>query len=182
MGAPSELERPASRLARLRWQFLAGAAGACLTLAIWVLMSRGEQATIPLTRQELEAAAARWAERAPDAYDLTVVVSTRRRETYHVVVRKSEVRSVERDGRPLTSRRVWDTWTVPGMLRTLEMDLASVERVASGDAEPNTPQLDLRITFDPEFGYPRLYQRTEKRKFGSNVDATWEVKLVTPRQ
>ncbi|GIW95105.1 MAG: hypothetical protein KatS3mg110_3146 [Pirellulaceae bacterium] len=78
-----------------------------------------------------------------------------------------------RNGQPLPQRRVWHTWTVPGMFETLERDLEQMER--SRRNEPGSISLVVYVAFDPTYGYPARYLRSEASAAGANPDVTWEV-------
>ena len=67
------------------------------------------------------------------------------------------------------------------MFGTIAADVTNVEKVQQGQADRNTPQVDLRGTFDRRYGFPLQYQRIEKRKFSSNYEVTWEVTLTAPQ-
>jgi hypothetical protein len=131
---------------------------------------------LPLVTEEMLAdAQATWQRTAPDSYDVEVAVIGRETATYRVEVRDGEIQTASRDGQPLRQQRTWGTWTVPGMFETIARDVAAVEQARSGKLESGTPQLVLRGQFDPQWGFPRRYQRTELHKFGANQEVLWEV-------
>jgi hypothetical protein len=91
---------------------------------------------------------------------------------YRVLVRGGQAENAWRNGRPLTSRRTFSTWSVPGMFGTISRDIEAVERVARGQADRFTPHLRLRAEFDKRYAYPQRYRRIEE---GSNIEVAWEV-------
>jgi hypothetical protein len=145
-------------------------AGALVTMAIlrWQLADP----TPSLTEESFRAARQRWDERAPDNYDVEVKVEGRQPATYRVQVRGGRSIAAFRNGQPLTQQRTFGTWSVPGMFGTIRRDLAQIEKRRSGQADRTTPQLTLRASFDPQWGYPRRYLRMEA---GSTQDVSWDV-------
>jgi hypothetical protein len=91
---------------------------------------------------------------------------------YHVSVRQGEVTSATENGTPLTQRRTLGSWSVPGMFRTIAIDLQhAIEPMQVGPNEVNevTPQ----GIFDAHYGYPVRYRRIQ---WGSDVpEASWIV-------
>jgi hypothetical protein len=106
-----------------------------------------------------------------------VAVAGRQAARYYVEVRAGEVRVATRDGQPLRQERTRGTWSVPGMFGTIQTDIANLEKQQAGTADPTTPQLLLRGVFDPQLGYPVRYLRTELRKWGNNLEVSWEANL-----
>ena len=92
--------------------------------------------------------------------------------TYYVEVRGGDARLALRNGKPLTQRRTFSTWSVPGMFATMSRDVDALERRAAGQADASTPDLNLRATFGPRYGYPARYRRLQYR---SSVEVEWEV-------
>jgi hypothetical protein len=109
---------------------------------------------------------------APADYDIEVRVSGSQPAVYRVQVRSGQARAAWRNNQPLTSRRTFGTWSIPGMFSTISRDIEAVERHAAGQADPFTPRLTLRAEFDPRYHYPAKYQRIE---WGSPVEVMWEV-------
>jgi hypothetical protein len=63
-----------------------------------------------------------------------------------------------RDGR-VPKEHTWETWTVPGMFKTLETDMEIAENPEQAiQAAPGT-KWQLRSEFDPVLGIPRRYHR-----------------------
>ena len=157
---------------------LGGTAGLLVALGALVLLRR--EPLPPLDPDLLAAARRRWEQNRPPDYDLEVRVSGRQPADYRVEVRDGRVVVALRNGRPLRSERTFDTWSVPGMFNTLASDLAHAARWEAGQAEAGVPQLDLRCQFDPQYGYPARYHRTELVRFGANPSVLWEVTRFDP--
>jgi hypothetical protein len=141
---------------------LAAALGAMFGLAgalvIWAWSSWRE----PLPRlspQDFDEAQRRWRENEPLDYDIEVEVSGPQPAVYRVEVRNGEPVSAFRNGRELTQRRTWATWSVPGMFGTLASDFRHAAQREAGLADENTPRVSLYGVFDPVYGYPRHYRR-----------------------
>ncbi len=154
--------------------FAGGIIGLIATVIVWRGLS-GESAIPPLTAADWQQAFRQWDSAGVRDYDVEVAVTGRQAATYSVQVRDGQVSSATRNGEPLPQRRTWTTWTVEGMFETIARDLESVERHATGRAESNTPQLQLRAAFHPELGFPQHYLRTEMVRFGSNPEVSWRV-------
>lgn len=133
-----------------------------------------------LSRTGLEAAERRWQAAGVTDYSLEVVVRGRQPATYSVVVRGGQVQTATRNGQPLTQPRTMDTWSVPGMFRTIATDLETVERAAAGDTA--AARLLLRARFDPQLGYPARYHRVEAVRVGANPEVSWQVVRYTAIQ
>jgi len=180
-GAECGTSRPQSGMTRLaQTQRLVAAAvlgvfTSLLVMMIWTAMSNRGQLP-PLTLDDFEHAKQRWQTQAPPNYDVTIDVAGRQAAVYHVEVRSHEVIVSTRDGIPLKQRRTRGTWSVPGMFNTMQSDVDNAEQHRLGTADEGVPQVKLRAVFDPEFGYPKRYHRTELRKFGNNEVVSWEVR------
>jgi hypothetical protein len=156
MEADSSRPRPRTSLL-----FLAAALGAMFglvcALLFWVFTFRDPLP--PLTAEEFEDAQLRWRENGPQDYDIEVEVVGRQPAVYRVEVRGGEPAAAFRDGRPLTQRRTWSTWSAPGMFETLASDFGSIARFQAGTADEYTPRVSLYGVFHPEYGYPERYRR-----------------------
>ena len=162
--APSSLRR-----------FLLGAlAGIALGIfpALYLLRQSSRDPTPALTPALFYAAHDRWKAIAPPDYDVEVRVTGSQPATYRVEVRDGEPQAAWRNGQPLTTRRTFGTWSVPGMFSTISRDIEAVERHAAGKAERFTPRLTLRAEFDPQYHYPKRYRRIQQ---WSTVEVAWEV-------
>jgi hypothetical protein len=154
------------RLSRIKWAFLGGICGLAIALLLgWLWRGPGSDLP-PLTRAALEAAEARWRDHPARSYTIKVQVTGAQPATYQVEVRDGEALSASLNGRPLTQRRVFDTWSVPGMFGTLASDVERLE-------EPeNEGRILARCEFDGQYGYPARYERIE---LNSGVQVAWEV-------
>ncbi len=166
-----------TRLAQIQIFGAAGFLGlltAVVGLMVWTAVNQRGQ--LPqLTVEDFEQAKQRWQVHAPADYDITIQVSGRQAAVYHVEVRTGEVVVSTRNSRPLKQRRTRGTWSVPGMFLTMQADVDNAEQHRLGTAKEGVPQVQLHALFDPEFGYPQRYHRTELRKFGNNEAVFWEV-------
>jgi hypothetical protein len=133
------------------------------------LVLRRREALPPLTADVLAVAEQRWNEREPGNYNLDVEIAGRQTGHFHVEVRSGRVNCVTRNG-VAPQRRVWDTWTVPGMFDTLqqELDLAAPD---GAFGQPGARAV-MRAIFDPELGFPRRYERMV---MGTPYEVRWDV-------
>jgi len=146
--------------------------GMGLVLSLIALRSMRYDPTPTLTPELFYAAHERWKAVAPPNYDIEVRVTGSQPATYRVQVRDGEAEAAWRNGRELSSRRTFGTWSVPGMFSTISRDIEAIERHAAGKADRFTPRLTLRAEFDPEYSYPKRYRRIQNR---STVEVAWEV-------
>ncbi len=130
-----------------------------------------------ISRQELVQAQKLWEESGPENYDVVVQVTGPQEATYWVEVRGGEAVRATRNDYPLTQRRTFDTWTVPGMFATIEEDINNIEKVAEGNAEPQTPHITVRGAFDPQYGYPDWYHRIESTE---QQQGSWAHRIGQP--
>jgi hypothetical protein len=152
------------------WSLIGGVLGLVATLA--VLRAINRDPTPSLTPELFHAAHERWKQVAPANYDVEVRVTGSQPGVYRVEVRGGHAQAAWRNGQPLTTRRTFGTWSVPGMFGTMSRDIEAVERHAAGKADRLTPRLILRAAFDPQYSYPARYRRIEQ---WSNVEVAWEV-------
>jgi hypothetical protein len=150
------------------------AAGLVLGLLAMIVLAIATRGSVSprLTPEIFQAAMARWKQEEPQDYDIEVQVRGNQPATYYVEVRGGDARLALRNGKPLTQRRTFSTWSVPGMFATMSRDVDALERRAAGQADASTPDLNLRATFDPHYGYPARYRRLQYR---SSVEVEWEV-------
>lgn len=166
-----------SRLGRLQIFVAAGFLGvltAVAGLTAWTALSNRGRLP-PLTVEAFEQAKQLWQAQSPPDYNITIEVAGRQAAVYHVEVRAGEVVVSTRDSLPLKQRRTRGTWSVPGMFNTMQSDVDHAEQHRLGTAADGVPQVHLLALFDPQFGYPQRYHRTELRKFGNNDVVSWEV-------
>lgn len=147
--------------------------GAILALASVVVVGMffsGER--LPTIDQaRFDAARKLWDTCGPASYDIEIEVSEIEPAVYRVSVRDGEVQSATRNGTPLTQRRTLGSWSVPGMLSVIAIDLKhATDPIEVGPNNVNyvTPQ----GKFDEEFGYPVRYRRIQ---WGSDNEASWVV-------
>lgn len=149
-----------------------GGIAALISVGAFAVMQLRKDAIPALDPQRFESAKLRWQSTAPANYDIETVVVGPQGATYAVSVRDSVVTQALRDGSPLTQPRTMGTWSVPGMFRTMEIDL---ENIANN---PDSTQLVLRADFDPHFGFPRQYQRIDLQ---NQTEVRWKVKRFEER-
>ena len=124
-----------------------------------------------ITRQDLAAAEGRWQEHGPASYNMDLMIGGRQAGPVHIEVRDGNVTRMTRDGVVPSQRRTWDYWTVPEQFETIRQDFDSAETSGGFGAAPGT-QTILRADFDPQYGYPRHYQRFV---LGTNLNVDWLV-------
>jgi hypothetical protein len=150
---------------------LLGGLLALVSVATWMIFFSGNR--LPTIDQaRFDAAQKLWNERGPASYEIEVSVKGMAPAVYNVSVRQGEVTSATENGTPLTQRRTLGSWSVPGMFRTIAIDLQhAIEPMQVGPNEVNevTPQ----GIFDAQYGYPVRYRRIQ---WGSDVpEASWIV-------
>lgn len=130
--------------------------------------------TPSLTPDLFRAAHERWLANPIPNYDIEIRVTGPQAAVYRVTVRDGEPQAAWRNGKPLTSRRTFGTWSVPGMFSTISRDVEAVERAAAKGVQS---PLILRAEFDPRYAYPAHYRRIDNgsRKGGDSIAVTWDV-------
>ena len=163
-----------SRIPLVRRVLLGLAAGLLLGFLVMLAIAvfRPGPVTPRLTPEAFQAAMQKWKEAQPSDYNIEVQVRGNQPATYYVEVRGGEAQLALRNGNPLTQRRTFSTWSVPGMFATMGRDVDVLELRARGRADKFTPDLHLRAAFDPRYGYPARYRRIQYR---SSVEVEWEV-------
>lgn len=154
---------------------LAGlAAGLVLGLLAMIALALATRGSVSprLTPEVFQAAMSKWKQEGPQDYNIEIQVRGNQPATYYVEVRGGDARLALRNGKPLTQRRTFSTWSVPGMFATISRDVDALERRAAGQSDASTPDLNLRATFDPRCGYPARYRRLQ---YQSSVEVEWEV-------
>lgn len=147
---------------------VAGAMG-----GIWGLLSKNAAPRIPeVTRKAFESASERWRKANVRSYVVEVRVNSARVETFRVDVRDGLAHSATLNGQPITQSRVFDTWSIPGMLYTIGEDLSAFENHESGKDGGGTANSRLRCDFDPELGIPWRYS---KSTWGTTRGVSWEI-------
>ena len=175
--SPQPTADPGRYLRRIMWgTLLGGAIGVGVTL--FVVRTLNRDPTPELSPAIFHAENERAKATVPADYDIEVRVTGTQPATYRVEIRGGQAQAAWRNGNPLTSRRTFGTWSVPGMFGTISRDIEALERHAAGKADQFTPQLTLRAAFDPQYHYPAKYRRIE---WGSPVEVEWEVTSFNPK-
>ena len=145
-----------------------------LAVAIFVAREANYDPTPTLTPQEFERAYANWNESAPPDYDIEIRVTGPQAAVYKASVRNGQPQAAWRNGQPLTTRRTFGTWSVPGMFGTMGRDAAVLQQAAAKGAPP---PLILRASFNSRYGYPEHYRRIDNgsRKGSDSITVTWDV-------
>lgn len=154
---------PRSASQKLRWLKIGVLATLMALIVVALIAVVARRSLPPLTDESLTQAEARWQNVGVHSYDIQVEVRGAQPAVYLVKVRDGEPTSASRNDIPLTQRRTWETWTVPGMFDTLASDVASL--VAQNN-------LVVRCEF-AENGLPERYERIE---MGTGQQVSWEVK------
>ena len=100
------------RLRRVLLGLLAGLAFGILLMVILATLQKGSAAR-RLTPELFRTAAETWKKGEPPDYDIEVQVTGNQPATYFVEVRGGEAILALRNGKPLTQRRTFSTWSVP---------------------------------------------------------------------
>jgi len=148
--------------------------GVGLAIMLVVLRQIYRDPTPALTPELFYAAHERWKSNPILNYDIEVRVTGPQAATYRVEVRDGQPQAAWRNDQPLTSRRTFGTWSVPGMFATISRDVEALERAAAKGA---MPPLILRAEFDPNTSCPVHYRRIDNgsRKGGDAMAVTWDV-------
>jgi hypothetical protein len=186
--------RPRSRALIIAAGLLLGVvAGLVLMFALFVL-KRGQSAPA-ITREDLAAAEQKWRQRGPKSYNMDLAIGGRQPGPVHIEVRDSRVTRMTRDGVTPSQPRTWEYWTVPEQFETIRQDFDSADTPGGFGAAPGT-QTMLKAEFDPQYGYPRRYQRfvlTSKapsqvpfqepvaNPAATNLDVDWTVTRFEPQ-
>lgn len=158
---------------RPRWLLLLLILLIAVGLGLWSL-----RRPLPkVTRLEWEQAHDKWSQQGPANYHVQVRVTGRQGARYDVRVRNGVVVEALRNGEPLSPGPTMETWSVPGMFRTILLDVEGLERRSRNNDDPAAPStsLLLRCEFEPERGIPLRYQRIEWGNGATNPDASWTV-------
>lgn len=114
---------------------------------------------IPLLKEsELNDAKRLWQEHGPVSYDMDIEIRGAQPGRVQTNVRNRVVMAETRDGR-VPKEHTWETWSVPGMFNTLELDMETAENPEQAIQAPPGTKWQLRCEFDPVFGIPRRYHR-----------------------
>jgi hypothetical protein len=135
----------------------------------------------PITLDDVNAAAERWAKNGPADYDLDLEQTGVNPGQVHVEARHNEVTAMTLNGHP-TRQHLWDDWSVPGMLGIIRRDVEvcmpelskKAQQPAAVDAqnsEMSAPEVFPRGLFEPHYGYPMEYHRITS----TGADANWRM-------
>lgn len=172
---PTELARR-PRLGPLMVGMVGGLLITVVALTAVLLATRSR--TPSLTEEALQNAIARWDARELRDYDLDVELGGNRPGAIHVEVRDGQVTRMTRDGVEPRQKRTWAVWSVPGMFDTLAQELDNARRPADAFQSQSASQMVLWAEFDPEWGYPRKYDRVV---LGADFEVHWTVTRFLPQ-
>jgi hypothetical protein len=148
----------AGRLSRRTTLFVLGSIAFALVSLVLAIEYFVVERIPLLTESDLNAAKKRWVEHGPVSYDMDIELRGAQPGRVQVNVRDRVVAAETRDGR-VPKEHTWETWTVPGMFKTLETDMEIAENPEQAiQAAPGTTW-QLRSEFDPVLGIPRRYHR-----------------------
>src|SRR5262249_37193210 len=117
-----------------------------------------------------------WDKNGPKDYDMEILVSGAQSGRYRIQVREGRVASITTNGIN-DPKRTGDYWTVPGMLRTLEEELALARSPMAAFGVTDPQSVYVAAAFDPKYGFPRNFLR---QVFGKNLTIDWEVRVFNP--
>lgn len=152
-------------------------------LALWSLVCAGAAVLLGrnrlplLTPEALEQARRLWDSTGPASYDIEVQIRGRQPGVVRLTVRNGRVTRMTRDGVVPRQRRTWSAWTVESQFDMLALELEAARRPEAGFAAPPGAQVVQRAEFDPQYGYPRRYQRHVR---STPLEVEWEVVRFTP--
>ncbi len=176
MRADARRRRPARLSTLVAYALLGALLGSVLSGVVWVLATRDP---LPeLTPRRLEQARQLWRQRGPRNYEMTLVLGDPQGgERIQIRVEGGRaVSAVRRPGGELP-RRVWDFWTVTGLFDILQRDLENRQNPQRAFGVSNAAMVVLRCRFDPQYGYPRQYQRVVR---GRGLQSRWSVVRFRP--
>ncbi|HVU86379.1 MAG TPA: DUF6174 domain-containing protein [Pirellulales bacterium] len=144
-------------------------------LLLFMILKRGP--TLPeITRAGLAVAEQKWNAAQPPGYDMDIVIGGRQPGEVHIEVRRGTVTKMTRDGVTPSQSRTWEYWTVPEQFETIRQDFDSSETEGGFGAAPGA-QTILKGEFDPQYGYPRRYER---HVLGTDLTVEWTVTRFAP--
>ena len=129
-----------------------------MVVSVGVLILGREPSLPVITRDGSGDGRARWQKQGPASYTMDLMIGGRRPGPVHIEVRDGKVTRMTRDGVTPSQPRTWEYWTVPEQFETIRQDFDSAETAGGFGAAPGT-QTILKAEFDPQYGYPRRYQR-----------------------
>ncbi len=184
---PHVESRPPRRPVRLStlvvYAVLGAVLGSVLSGVVWVLATRNP---LPeLTPSQLEQARRRWQQHGPASYQMTISLEPPPGGNTPESGRRIRVRVTGHQAVSVTQhpggelpRRSWDYWTVPGLFDVLQRELENRQHPQRAFGVSDPRMVVLRCRFDPQYGYPRQYQRVVR---GRGLQSRWEVVEFRPR-
>jgi hypothetical protein len=159
-----------SRISRRTTVFVLGSVVFALASVVLALEFFVVERIPLLTESDLNNAKKLWQKHGPVSYDIDIEIRGAQPGKVQVNVRNRVVTAETRDGR-VPKEHTWETWSVPGMLNTLELDMETSENPEQTiQAQPGT-KWQLRCEFDPALGIPRRYHRL----VSSGPEVYWRV-------
>ena len=125
-----------------------------------------------LTQDNLVTARILWGKNDLKNYDLEIVVTGVQDNTHRVQVRDLEVVRMETGGVEVASKSARASWSVEGMINTLQRELENIGAVHG------TSEVVLRVVYDERLGYPRQFLR---HVAGQKNSIEWEVRSFYER-
>jgi hypothetical protein len=165
-GAGKGIGATTGRLSRRATLFLVGSALFALASVVLALEFFVVERIPILTESEFDVAKKRWVQNGPKSYDMEIELRGAQPGSVKVNVRNRVVQAEMRDGR-VPPEHTWDTWSVPGMLNTVELDMGTAENPEQAIGAPPGAKWELHCEFDPKLGIPRRYHRIAS--FGPEV-------------
>jgi hypothetical protein len=160
----------ANRISRRATLFVLGSVAFALASLVMAVEFFVVERIPLLTESELDNAKKLWQKHGPVSYDMDVEIRGAQPGKVQVNVRNRVVTAETRDGR-VPKEHTWETWSVPGMLNTLELDMETAENPEQAIQAPPGTKWQLRCEFDPELGIPRRYHRL----VSSGPEVYWRV-------
>ncbi len=171
---------PWTRLAA--YAVLGAVLGTALSGVVWVLATRNPLPA--LTSQRLEQARELWQRHGPESYRMTILLGSPQQQAAGeevprivVQVEKGKPISVTQQPGGMLPRRVWDYWTVPGLFDVLQRDLENRQHPQRAFGVSSPEMVVLRCRFDPQYGFPRQYQRVVRSR---GLQSRWTVTHFEP--
>lgn len=143
-----------------------------LVAVVIVIRVRGQGAP-RLVEADLLSAEKRWSEHGPSDYMLEVEIRGRQTDQFRVTVRGGKPVAVTRNGIE-PRRHTWDTWTVPGQLETLHLELENAAHPELGFGVAPDADVAQWAEFDEIYGYPKCYRRIVE---GASLEIAWTTTL-----
>ena len=124
-----------------------------------------------LTREDFDAALAKWKEHGPKTYEMTI--DFRGYDTqydYQVEVAEGKIARLVKNGAEIPTGSDDKQWSIDAQMELIAKDLE--ERIAGAN------NATLVAEFHPKYGYPVFYQRQE---YGSPVNYKYRITSFTPK-